>query len=323
MKHWLCNKAGAFTFIDSSTPKNNIVNQPLIPMRSIVVFITAAVMLFILFHFINLSHKAPKESYPEDSWLSMTANKTALVIVAHDDDAIGAAGTVLKLTASGWTVKELCFYNTVNDEEKNERIRQRQLDTEKVKEIEGLSEFRFFNLPFRYPDKRSVPEYMPIAREELPLHYNTDTLLYCIRKFIDENNPSVIFTLDNAIGGYGHSDHLLVSQLVLDECNRRKNDSGFAVKYIYQAVFTPSMAENILTDLPPYNAALKIYKTGIPLPDVQVTITQFGSKKKEVMKAYSTEQNSIRKIWPSYQYYPAAIYFRLFDREFFKIIKLK
>ncbi len=41
------------------------------------------------------------------------------------------------------------------------------------------------------------------------------------------------------------------------------------------------------------------------------------------MKAYSTEQNSIRKIWPSYQYYPAAIYFRLFDREFFRRIAFK
>ncbi len=66
-----------------------------------------------------------------------------------------------------------------------------------------------------------------------------------------------IFTLDNNIGGYGHSDHLLVSQLVLDECTRRKNDSGFAVNYIYQAVFTPSMAENILTKLPPYNSCIE------------------------------------------------------------------
>ncbi len=67
-------------------------------------------------------------------------------------------------------MKELCFYNTVSDEEKNKRIKQRQLDTEKVKEIEGLSEFRLFNLPFRYPDKRSVPEYMPVAKRRISCH---------------------------------------------------------------------------------------------------------------------------------------------------------
>ncbi len=62
---------------------------------------------------------------------------------------------------------------------------------------------------------------------------------------------------------------------------------------------------------------------GMPLPDVQVNIRETGAQKKSIMEAYSTEQNSIRRMWPYYNYYPASLYFSLFDREFFKTIKLK
>ena len=83
------------------------------------------------------------------------------------------------------------------------------------------------------------------------------------------------------------------------------------------------MAKNILGDMPVYKAALSAYGMGMPLPDVQVNIESTGAKKKAVMEAYITEQNSIRQIWPYYNYYPAKVYFSLFNREFFKTIKLK
>ncbi len=59
----------------------------------------------------------------------------------------------------------------------------------------------------------------------------------------------------------------------------------------------------------------------MPAPDVQVNIAAFGGLKKKAMQSYSTEQNSIRKFWPYYNWYPGWIYFRIFNRDFFRIIK--
>ena len=292
-------------------------------MKRTIIGIAIAAILIICIHYFYLSRKAPRETYPDDTYLASVNQKSALIIVAHDDDAISASGTITCLCQSGWNIKELCFYNTVENDKEDERNLQRQRDILKVKEIEGLSDFTYVNLPFRSISNQSKPAYMPLTTEEFDKQYNKDTLLFYIRKFIDENKPSIIFTLDNNIGGYGNPDHIVVSRLVLEECLRKAKDSSFPVQYIYQAVFTPSMAEHILGDLPVYKAALSAYGMSMPVPDVQINIRDVAAQKKSVMEAYSTEQNCIRQIWPYYNYYPAALYFSLFDREFFKTIKLK
>lgn len=218
-------------------------------MRKFLLLLPVAVFVFIAAHYFFLKSKAPKERYPDDSFLEMQNNKTALVIVAHDDDAISSAGTISKLCRAGWTVKELCFYHKTDNEELNKRNLQRQKDIEKVKEIEGLKEFKSVTLPYRIITDDSL-SYMPVRKAEFGKYYNRDTVLYYIRQFINENKPSVIFTLDNQIGGYGHPDHIFISQLVLDECNSRLNDSSFTVKKIYQAVLNVSVCEFLFPHRP-------------------------------------------------------------------------
>lgn len=291
-------------------------------MKKILLFILLAAVFLITIHYFNLKSKAATETYPDDAFFDQQSNKTALIIVAHDDDAISSAGTIIKLCKAGWTVKELCFYHQTTDEKLNARNLQRQKDIEQVKQIEGLTEFKTVTLPYRNISDNAL-SYMPMDKKEFSKYYNKDTLLHYIRSFINDNKPSVIFTLDNNIGGYGHPDHVFISQTVLDECVSHAQDSSFTVKEIYQAVFTPSMNEKITKQLPAYINALKVYLADQPLPDVQVNIQDYGSEKKAAMKAYSTEQNSLRKIWPSYQYYPANIYFSLFNREFFHVIDVK
>src|SRR5688572_790336 len=61
-------------------------------------------------HLFWLSNLNGAEKFPNDTLLANASNKTALVIVAHDDDAIGCAGTITKLTKKGWKVHYLTFY---------------------------------------------------------------------------------------------------------------------------------------------------------------------------------------------------------------------
>jgi hypothetical protein len=78
-----------------------------------------------------------------------------------------------------------------------------------------------------------------------------------------------------------------------------------------------------LTKMPVYNEAKKVYQCeGMPLPDVQVEFGDHSKEKKQVMLAYTTEQNSFKQITPYYNWYPHWIYFKIFDRDFFKVVNV-
>ncbi|MBP7516109.1 MAG: PIG-L family deacetylase [Flavobacteriales bacterium] len=273
-------------------------------------------------HLYYLNTLAATEHYPEDDFLAQATNKSALIIVAHDDDMVGGAGTMTKLTRAGWHIRELCFYQqwgfrSEKDSLKNP-VRKRDLQT--VAGIQGLEGVDPIDLNFRR-DLLVEKPWMPMPYADLERSYDMDTLRSIIGRYIELHRPSVIFTLDDSVGGYGHPDHVVVSRLVLEYCAQHALDADLPVKRVYQMVFPPSLAESVLGEHETYIAAKKVYgRPGMPLPDVQVDVTPFASEKKEAMTAYTTEQNSLRKIWPYYHWYPAGIYFRIFDRDFYRVI---
>ncbi len=287
--------------------------------------IIAVAMLFIVGHILYLRSLAPKEKYPDDIYLGQESNKTALIIVAHDDDMAGSAGTITKLCKEGWQIREMCFYQqgglyAVKDSLKNP-IRKQCL--QKVASIQGLAGVNPVDFNFRN-DMQTEKSYMPMSYDKFDENYKIDSLEKYIESFISEFRPSVIFTLDDSMGGYGHPDHILVSRIVRQYCMHHRSDSGFSVRKIYQAVFPPSTSEKILSRMPVYREARKVYGIdGMPQPDVQVRIFQYAKYRKACMQAYITEQNSFKKLWPYYRWYPWWIYFRIFDRDFFHLVEIR
>jgi LmbE family N-acetylglucosaminyl deacetylase len=287
-------------------------------------FASLAAVLVVGGHLYYLSTLAATEQYPEDTYFDSETNKVALIIVAHDDDAITNAGTITMLTRKGWKIREMCFFQQgglyfKKDSARNP-IRKRSL--QQVSVIQGLQGVDPIDFNFR-KDMMTPASYMPMPYDAFPSNYEIDSLEGYISGYIEKYQPSVIFTLDNVIGGYGHPDHVLMSQLVLGYCRTHKNDSNFYVKKIYQSVFTPSLSESIMADNNTYIEAKKVYQcNGMPAPDVQINFYEYASEKKEAMAAYTTEQNSLRKIWPFYNWYPASIYFKIFDRDFFRVVEV-
>lgn len=273
-------------------------------------------------HLIYLNNLAPEENYPQDTYLLQENNKKALIIMAHDDDAVGSAGTVSMLCENGWSIREMCFFQQGGLYARKDSIKnpQRKAALQKVAHIQGLAGVDPVDFNFRN-DMNTEAAYMPMSYNMFAVNYKTDSLTKIIGKYIDEHKPAVIFTLDDKIGGYGNPDHVVMSQLVLNYCRQHKNDPEFTVKKIYQAVFPPSLAENVLGKMPVYNEAKKVYQcSGMPLPTVKINISSYAQQKKACMQTYTTEQNSIKKIWPYYNWYPSWVYFRIFDRDFFRVL---
>lgn len=285
---------------------------------AISLIIVVAIIIFIIGHLTYINSLSIADSYPLDTFLQYQSNKNALIIVAHDDDAISMSGTISYLREKGWGIKELCFYQGYKNKDSI-----RKKDLESVANFLGLKDVEYYDIELRRDRDKIEKPWLPIPYSDFDSAYNKIVAQNHIENFIQKNNPSVIFTLDDVIGGYGHPDHVFISRLIKDYCEKHQHDSEFNVERIYQAVFDPQMNERILKDMEAFQLAKKVYTVEhSPKPDVYISIKGHETSKKKAMLMYTTEQNSLTKIWPYYNYYPASIYFKIFDKEYYRVLKI-
>ncbi|MBC8319667.1 MAG: PIG-L family deacetylase [Bacteroidetes bacterium] len=259
------------------------------------------------------------EIYPDDIYLDTVANKKALIIVAHDDDDCMMSGTIAKLTAAGWTIKQLSLQvHKIPGEDRNPAHIICE-GSEKILE-DGL--YRPSEDTIKYP-------WMPISHEEIEKQYLYEKVATALIARVNEFNPSIIFTLDNIKGGYGHPDHIFLSQLVLDLFKEGKINAQF----IYQSVLTKHMEAEIDKYMIPKMekwgypqaspAANELYGIdGMPEADVQIYITDQAEIKMAYLRAYPENvRKNLRKFLIYYEDFDAETFFSVWDREFFRIIE--
>lgn len=285
-------------------------------------FFTISILVItiaIVAHLYWLSSLNGSETFQPDTFLDNELNKTALVIVAHDDDAIGCAGTISELTKKGWKVHFLTFYGHWRAQDNP--IRKKEV--EEVAKIQHLSSINLIDFSLQKSDTVKEP-WRPIPYSRFPDYMYVDSLKTILSGVINKVKPSVLFTLDNIIGGYGHPEHVCVSQSVIDVCEQEKMRADFSVKKIYQAVFPRTLNENVLKNNPAFIAAKKVYQAeGSPIPTVEINIYKSSKDKKQVMLTYESQKRNLRKIWPYYHVYPHWLYFKIFDKEYFRDLTVK
>jgi len=74
-----------------------------------------------------------------------------------------------------------------------------------------------------------------------------------------------------------------------------------------------------------YNTAKKIYHCdGMPLPDVQFRIDTLSIYKRRFLESWApSEKKNIRRFIPFCYLYPHRIYFKMFNYEYFRVIKIQ
>lgn len=285
-------------------------------MKKILIALIVAALIAIGGHLTYLFSLKPTERYPQDSFLRTTNEKRALVIVAHDDDAISCAGTISQLAAQGWAIDYITFYGKWHGE--INPIRKKEMEA--ACKIQGIRSAKYFDFPLQRTDTVKMP-WMPIPYNKFNDFFPMDSIKQIVRSVIVQHKPSVIFASDDVIGGYGHPEHVAVGRCVVVACSELRKEGIHTVEKIYQPVFTPTQAENTIGGIPAFQAGKKIYQCdGMPTPSVQIDITSAIDQKKTVMTTYKTQQGPIKKVWPYYNWYPGWIYFSVFDREFFHVI---
>ncbi|WP_276499026.1 PIG-L family deacetylase [Pontibacter litorisediminis] len=271
----------------------------------------------------DVTQFAPVEVYPQDSVLSSLPTKKAMVIVAHDDDMSAMTGTISKLNKEGWEIRAVSFPQTQERNEAHLKACQNILDA-----------VTFFDLKqSQYRNDLDTNEYLyqAIPKEAFSKVFNYAPVEKELVEHVNEFQPSVIFTLDNEIGAYGHPEHVFLSQMVLD----LTTSASIKPSYIYQNVYTDHMEATIMERLGRlmqewgfpgngWEVAKQSYKVnGMPEPSVQVNIADEAQAKMDYLKSYNeSERKTIGLYIPAFEDYSAEEYFRIFDREFFRVIKV-
>jgi LmbE family N-acetylglucosaminyl deacetylase len=268
----------------------------------------------------GLEKFAPTEKYPDDVFLDTVSNKKALVIVAHDDDDCTMSGTIARLTSRGWIIKSISFQKHIlpkTGKNPSDLICQGN---------ELLLQDGYYRKGL---DTMKMP-YLPIPYDQMKEQFLTDKIDSAIVQKVNDFKPSVIFTLDDKKGGYGHPEHIYISQRVkiLFEQGKIGNLK------IYQPVYTKSMETEIVDkwldarmkkwNYPnPGKNANKLYGIdGMPEPTVQINITDVAETKMKYLRAYEEDvKKNLRKFIPYYEEFDAKTYFSIFDREFFRVIE--
>ena len=272
----------------------------------------------------DVTQYAPTETYPDDNTLDGIASKKAMIVIAHDDDMCAMTGTISMLNKKGWDIRVISIRK---DEDRNEAHRKacsRLLDS--------VMFFNFDPAKLRIEPEDGQNLYDAIPKDQFEKVFNRPLVEQEIQKKINQFQPSVIFTLDSEMGGYGHPEHVFISQLVVDLA---KADS-IQPEYIYQSVYTDHMEKTIMArhskrmkswGFPGdgWERAKAAYNTpeGMPEPTVQINITSEAQAKMNYLKSYNKrERKTMGFFIPAFEFYSAEEYFNIFDREFYRVIKL-
>ena len=294
-------------------------------MRKVIIFISILILLIIssLWYF---KSKIQDENIPQtEIMIPDNLSQKALAIFAHPDDEITIIGTMRMLKQQG--VETSICYMTRGEAGLNGSI----IDVSKIKELADTS----LNKLKKKLGQRRTKEVDEIAKIlELNNHemfdfpdsgtsdVPMDSLKKVVRGLISKYKPSVLFTLDDKVGLYGHPDHRNVSKAVLEVFREDKGKADFSPQKLYQVTlpkkmitFALSIAEGFRKNYP------KDPAKGLPEADVCVNITPYGTYKRDAMLAHVSQRPTFDDMQPGFAIIPPSIYFRVFDREYFHLVE--
>lgn len=290
------------------------------------IIILSVIILLIFSGLLYFRSKIQDENVPKtDTLIPENLPKKALAIFAHPDDEITIIGTMRMLKSQGvetgicyMTRGEAGLNGSIIDVSKINELAdtslnklKKQLGQRRTKEVDKVASILELNHHemFNFPDS---------GTSNIPL----DSLKKVVRSLIQKYQPSVLFTLDDKVGLYGHPDHRNVSKAVLQVFQEDREKTDFSPKKLYQVTlpkdmiaFALKIAEGFRKNYP------KDPQKGLPQADLCVNVAPYGRYKRDCMLAHVSQRPTFDDMQPGFATLPPWLYFRVFDREYFHLIE--
>lgn len=228
------------------------------------------------------------------------ANDRILYVVAHPDDEVLMSGT-LSILKQRFHLPVKALYLTHGEDgptfdlvPKSGLKQRRAEELERVKEILSLDEMVVCDYPDRY-----------LADQDF------DAVCQTVRAEAEAFAPTYIFTFDENIGMYGHTDHVAAGRAAVRIAKELDGVKG---------VFEMTLPSGMLS------LALKMSRTfrerydparGLPQPNVAANIYRWRKIRFAVTRAHETQTAVMRELQPYYDKLPRCLYYAIFDREYF------
>lgn len=238
------------------------------------------------------------------------------VVVAHDDDYLAAAATLQHLVEQGMEVHYLCLTNHNH----HGMAEVRRKETHEAMKLLKASSVQILDMDLA----DSSVSYLPIPKETFADHYDLELIRSVIEDFVREKKPTAIFTLDHEIGGYGHPDHVVVSQTVHDVLQANSDSLASTLNQIWEIVYADPLEAYVNGEAAVYLKAMEVYEQpgGMPTPNRAFPVGKFGENRLSLIRTHASQHNSLKKFFPGYHLYPSWLYNWLYDTEYFRVIGL-
>ena len=223
-----------------------------------------------------------------------------LYVVAHPDDEVLMSGT-LSLLKRRYRLPVKGLYLTHGEDgptfdlvPKSGLLERRTQELARVKELLALDEMIICDYPDRYLADQAF-----------------DAVCESVRREAEAFKPTYVFTFDENIGMYGHTDHVAAGRAAVSVA---KTLPG--VKGVFQMTLPCGMLA----------LALKMSRTfrewydparGLPEPNVAANIYRWRGIRYAVTRAHETQTAVMRELQPYYDKLPRWLYYAIFDREYF------
>lgn len=278
------------------------------------------VLLFILVLIVTVYGKSDKINYAafrdaQDFSVPVLncneENKTALFIFPHDDDVICCAGTSQLLREKDWMIYAL----TLTEDADPKEAAKRAVEWSNSMNILGFKESTHLFLPNN--------PWENVQRNELVFwNEKTDSLETLIYKFIMKYRPSLVFTFDTIIGGYGHPEHRLTGKAVYRVFKAHKNEEGFPVTRILHSTMPEKLEQVWLSNNPAYLLTQKYAgPVTLPEPDAAVDVHSYWPVKRQAAAVYHTQQATLKKFMMLPDLKDTAAHYHAFAREYYLEVK--
>ncbi|GAM12494.1 PIG-L deacetylase family protein [Mesobacillus selenatarsenatis] len=270
----------------------------------LVVLVTGAVM-YANYYVNDEDIHVSEELFPEG------APKKILAIFAHPDDEIMIAGTYHKLNKDKDVISVLSTFTRGEAGGTGGLIPKEKLGETRTKELEKSAEIlKIDHLEvYDYPDSGLADA-------------GHEAIKQTIRELIHLYKPTTVLTYDDIVGLYGHPDHVVMSKLTKEVVTAEMEKEDSPVKRLYFATLPKPMIDLALKLSPTFKERYPRDK-GLPEPTIAFPMASEASARKQVLLAHETQWKTAASVQPYHDKVPSWIYYRIFDREYYHLVKSK
>jgi LmbE family N-acetylglucosaminyl deacetylase len=226
---------------------------------------------------------------------SVSEQLTVLAVLAHpDDEGFGCGGTLAALVAGGHRVTLICATNgdvgEISDPalatpETLWQVRQGELRT--AMDVTGIQDLRFLNYRDSGMDGTDDNNH-PSSLYQAP----KATVVEQVAEVIRQVRPDVVITHDPT-GGYGHPDHITISQRTASAVELCRGDEGPQLYHLCfpRSAFQQMWQAMVEADIRPPFSADDVEALGTPDDEVTTVrrVDRFVAVKKESLRCHRTQ----------------------------------